>query len=48
MIAAVLLMTTPCVPMIYQDLIALRRNQGGGSGGLLELAVDFLHRHDES
>lgn len=78
MLAAVLLLTTPGVPMIfmgqehlatltfpdpppplgaptptgakirafYRDLIALRRNQGGGSGGLLEPAVDVLHRHD--
>jgi 1,4-alpha-glucan branching enzyme len=78
MLAAVLLMTTPGVPMLfmgqeslatqgftdppsplpaptaqgalvrafYKDMIALRRNLGGKSGGLLEPGVDILHRSD--
>lgn len=78
MLAAVLLMTTPGVPMLfmgqeqlatggfgnppaplapptargrevrafYRDLIRLRRNRGGRSGGLTGSGVDILHRSD--
>ncbi len=34
------------VRAFYKDLIALRRNLGGKSGGLLEPGVDVLHRND--
>jgi 1,4-alpha-glucan branching enzyme len=30
----------------YKDLISLRRNLEGGSGGLLDTGVEVLHRHD--
>lgn len=78
MLAAVLLLTAPGVPMIfmgqeslatsgfadppaplaaptpagllvrafYKDMIHLRRNVGGGAGGLAEGGVEILHRND--
>jgi 1,4-alpha-glucan branching enzyme len=34
------------VRAFYKDMIALRRNLGGKSGGLLDVGVDILHRND--
>jgi 1,4-alpha-glucan branching enzyme len=34
------------VRVFYKDMIALRRNLGGGAAGLAETGVDALHRND--